>query len=123
MRKSYDKNGRTLYKFSHSVSQGGNVYMHKGAISNKEGLRNALQAIAAKLKLINPTIKVYDDIFFFFFHVPKAVAPAAIIDSIQKNIEAFATWDKEYVFTGVYDLQEKYVRKDLQQWGCDFDKG
>lgn len=126
MKKTYDKYGRTLYKFSHSVAQGGNLYAHKagqGIIKNKDGLRNALNAISIKLKLIDPTVKVYDTIFFFFFHVPKSLAPAALIESIQRNIGTFAEWHEDYLFAGVYDLQEKYVRKDLEKLGFDYDKG
>ena len=90
MKKTYDKYGRTLYKFSSSVAQGGNLYAHKvrhGIINNKDGLKNALNAISIKFKLIDPTAKVYDTIFFFFFHVPKSLAPASLIDSIQKNMQ------------------------------------
>ena len=126
MKKVYDKYGRTLYKFSHSVSQGGNLYAHKvrqGVIKNKDGLKNALNAISIKFKLIDPTAKVYDSIFFFFFHVPKSLAPAKLIEVIQRNMQPFAEWDKNYLFTGVYDLQEKYVRKDLEKWGFDYGKG
>ena len=126
MKKVYDKYGRTLYKFSSSVAQGGNLYAHKvkhDIIENKTGLKNVLNAVSIKFKLIDPTIKVYDSIFFFFFHVPKSLAPAALIDAIQKNISLFAEWDKDYLFTGVYDLQEKYVRKDLEKFGFDYDKG
>lgn len=126
MKKSYDKYGRTLYKFSSSVAQGGNLYAHKvrqGAIQNKNGLKNALNAVSIKFKLIDPAIKVYDYIFLFFFHVPKSLAPAALIDSIQKNMQSFGEWDKDYLFTGVYDLQEKYLRKDLEKFGLDYDKG
>lgn len=126
MKKTYDKYGRTLYKFSSSVAQGGNLYAHKvrhGIINNKDGLKNALNAISIKFKLIDPTAKVYDTIFFFFFHVPKSLAPASLIDSIQKNMQYFGEWDKDYLFTGVYDLQEKYVRKDLEKLGFDYDKG
>jgi len=46
-----------------------------------------------------------------------------LIDAIQKNINSFAEWDKDYLFTGVYDLQEKYIRKDLKHFGFDYDKG
>ena len=61
MKIEIDKRGRKLYKFSHSVHQGGFFYCHKSVkkISNKDGLRNALNAIAAKLQLIDTTIKIY----------------------------------------------------------------
>ena len=125
MKKTYDKYGRTLYKFSSSVAQGGWVYIHKtvtGAIiNNKGGLRKSLEAISKKFKLIDATARIYDTIYFFF--EPKSVAPANVIESIQKNISSFAQWDKDYAFTGVYDLQEKYIRKDLEKWGFDYEKG
>ena len=127
MKKTFDKYGRTLYKFSHSVAQGGWVYIHKAVtgelIKNKEGLRNVLKAVSTKCKLIDATIKIYDASFFFFFLEPKSIAPAKIIEAIHKNISSFANWDSEYTFTGVYDLQEKYIRKDLEEYGLDYDKG
>lgn len=127
MKKEIDKDGRILYKFSHSVSKGGNAYIHKTLsgkiIKNKQGLRNYLNAISKKYNLIDPTIKVYDDMLFFFFHIPKSLAPAQLIECIGKNISLFADWDKEYVFTGVYDLQDKFLRKDLEKWGYDYEKG
>jgi hypothetical protein len=120
-------NGRRIYKYSHSVALGGNVYIHKTLqgkiIGNKPGLRNALNATAKRFSLIDPTIKIYDNIFFFFFHVPKSLAPAELIESIQRNISNFSEWEEDYVFTGVYDLQERFVRKDLEKWGFGYDKG
>lgn len=125
MKKTFDKNVRTLYKYSHSVSQGGWVYTHKSynSISNKEGLRNVLTAIEKKLKLVDCTIKVYDNIFFLFCHVPNSLAPAALIESIQKNISGFSEWDKEYLFTGVYDLKESDIRQYLKKLKFDYDGG
>jgi len=77
MKKMYDKHGRTLYKYSHSVAQGGNVYSHKvkqGIISNKTGLKNILNAITSKFDLIDATVKVYDNIFFFFLSSSKIIS-------------------------------------------------
>ena len=122
-----DKNGRRIYKFSSSVCQGGYLYAHKpknnNTIANKNGLRNSLNAIAKKHGLIDVTIKVYDNIFFLFFMSKPSLVPQSLIDSIQKNINSFAEWDESYVWTGVYDLQEKYVRQDLEKWDYDYDKG
>src|SRR3989338_1369341 len=105
MKKEIDKDGRILYKFSSSTAKGGNAYIHKTLsgkiIENKNGLRNALDAISKKHNLIDPTIKIYDTIFFFFFHIPKSLASGALIEAIDKNISPFAEWDKDYVFTGV----------------------
>ena len=126
MKKVIDRDGRILYKFSSSTSKGGNAYIHKTisgkVIENKEGLRNALTAISKKYELIDPNIKIYDSIFFLFFHIPKSLAPAKLIESIGKNIPIFAEWDEEHVFMGVYDLQDKFLRKDFERWGYDYEK-
>lgn len=127
MKKEIDKDGRIIYKFSHSTAKGGNAYIHKTIrgknIKNKFGLRSYLDAISKKYDLIDPIIKIYDNIFFFFFHIPKSLAPVILIESIGKDISLFAEWDKDYVFTGVYDLQDKFLRKDFEKWGYDYDKG
>ena len=127
MKKVIDKDGRILYIFSHSTAKGGNAYIHKTIsdkyIANKQGLRNVLDAISKKHNLIDPIIKIYDSIFFFFFHMPKSLAPAELIESIDKNISSFAEWDKEYLYTGVYDLQDKFLRKDFERWGYDYENG
>ncbi len=126
MKIELDKKGRRLYKFSHSVVQGGYLYSHRivdgEVIKNKEGLKNALNAIASKFKLIDPTVKVYDSIFFFFF-LNRNTAPIELIKTIQKNIASFGIWDKEYLYTTAYDLQELYLRKDLEKWEFDYDEG
>lgn len=127
MNREIDKDGRILYRFSHSTAKGGNAYIHKTlpgkSIENKEGLRNYLGAISKKHNLIDPTIKIYNTIFFFFFHIPKSLAPALLLDSINKDITLFSEWDEDYIFMGVDDLQEKFLRKDLEKWGYDYDKG
>lgn len=127
MKKEIDKDGRILYTFSHSTAKGGNVYIHKTisgkSIGDKQGLRNYLEAISKKHGLIDPTIKIYGTIFFFFFHIPKSLAPAVLIESIGKNLSLFSEWDEDYVYTGVDDLQEKFLRKDLERWRLDYDKG
>ncbi|MFH1433227.1 MAG: hypothetical protein ABIG84_08515 [archaeon] len=118
---------RKTYKFSHSVCQGGYVYAHKTAdeqiLENKDGLINALHAIGEEFKLIDLTIKIYDTIFFFFFMTRPTVVPLKLIEAIQKNISAFGNWDQEYLYNEVYDLQEEYLRKDLDKWGYDYDEG
>lgn len=127
MKKVIDKDGRIMYKFSHRVAKGGWMYVHKttanNPIQNKTGLRNVLEAIVNKFKLIDSTIKIYEDIFFLFFHLHGNIAPALLIKKVQMNIDGFAEWHAEYVFSGVYDLQEKFLRKDLQRFGYDYDKG
>ena len=126
MKIELDKKGRRLYKFNHSVVQGGYLYSHRTAngevIKNKEGLKNALNAISSKFKLIDPTVKVYGSIFFFFF-LNRNVAPIKLIEAIQKNIASFGIWDKDYLYTTAYDLQEKYLRKDLEKLGYDYAEG
>jgi len=70
MKKTYDKYGRTLYKFRSSVAQGGNLYAHKvkqGVIKNKEGLKNALNAISIKFKLILQRFMILFSFFSFTF--------------------------------------------------------
>lgn len=117
---------RKTYRFSHKVVQGGHLYAHKTVggttIKNKQGLKNALNAVAKKFKLIDVTIKVYDSILFFFF-LFRGIKPIELIEKIQKNISNFGVWHKDYLFTTVYDLQEEYVRKDLEKLGFDYDKG
>lgn len=118
---------RKLYKFSHSIHQGGYIYAHKtsheGLIRNREELRKALEETAKKLELMDVTIKIYDSIFFIYFMMKPSIAPARIIDSVQENIGPLNCWHKDYLFTGVYDLQEEYVRKDLEKMGFDYEKG
>ena len=118
---------RKTYKFSSSVSQGGYLYAHKTAngeiIKNKEGLINTLNAISKKFELIDVTIKIYDSFFFFFFMMRPRTLPIELIHSIQKNIASFALWAPDYIYAGVYDLQEEYVRKDLEKLGFNYDKG
>lgn len=117
---------RKTYRFSHSVRQGGYLYAHKAAsgetIKNKDGLRNALNAIAKKFELIDVTIKIYDSIFFFFFMRKPLVKPPELINSIQKNIASFGLWSPDYLYTTVYDLQEEYVRKNLKKLGFDYNR-
>jgi len=124
MKREIDKNGRRIYKFSHSVAQGGTLYAHKtaGIIENKIGLRNMLHAIAKKHNLIDPVIKVYDHIFFLFFMMHNT-SPQTLIESIQKNIVPFAAWDEDYIWTGVYDLQEHYLRDYLEKAGYAYEEG
>ena len=52
-----------------------------------------------------------------------SLVPQELIDSIQKNTASFASWDENYLWTGVYDLQEKYVREYLTKMGYEYDKG
>jgi len=118
---------RKTYKFSHSICQGGYVYTHKtkenGKIADKEGLRNALDSIAKQFELIDATVKVYDNVFFFFFMLKPSVIPQHLIESIQKSIDSFSSWAEEYAWAGVYDLQEDHLKKELERWGYDYEKG
>ncbi len=122
-----DKWGRRVYKFSHSVAQGGYLYGHQTKdsqpIINQEGLRNLLHAIAKKHELIDVTIKVYEKIFFFFFQIKPSLRPIDLINTIQEHLALFGVWDEEYLWTGVYDLQEKYVRQDMAKMGYEYEKG
>jgi len=125
MKIELDKNGRKLYKFSHSIHQGGYLYAHKikcGTI-NKTEIREILSKISEELKLIDVTIKIYDDIIFLFCFLPLTITPIILIESIQHQIESKGNWAEEYIWTTVYDLQEKFVRKDLEKLGFYYDKG
>ncbi|MBU1854876.1 MAG: hypothetical protein KKF89_04095, partial [Nanoarchaeota archaeon] len=66
--------------------------------------------------------KIYDSIFFFFFMKKPLVKPLEVIERIQKNLSSFGNWDKDYLHNTVYDLQEEYVKKDLEKLGFDYDK-
>ena len=127
MKRENDKNGRLLYKFSSSVSQGGYAYAHKTKagliIPNKAGLRNALNALANQYELIDVTIKIYDTLFFLYFMMKPSVGPQRIIDTIQRNLASFSEWAEDYIYSGVYDLQEKHVRNELQKWGFNYEHG
>jgi len=117
---------KKLYRFSHSVASGGFIYAHKvemGIINNKEGLRNALLTIAKKLKLLDPTIKVYETIFFVFFFPRPTLSEACIIDTIQKNIVGFGKWSHDYVYATLSSIEEEDIRKELTRFGFDYDKG
>ncbi len=120
-----DRNGRRIYKFSHSVFQGGYLYAHQAstAIADKEMLRNALHSTAEKNRLIDVTIKIYERIFFIFCMIPLALAPQKVIDAIQCDIASLAEWEEGYLFKSVYDLQESYVREYLAKEGYDYDEG
>lgn len=117
---------RKTYRFRHKVVQGGYLYAHKTVsntiIKDKPGLKSALNAIAKKFKLIDVTIKIYNSMFFFFF-LSRNIKPIELIEKIHKNISNFGVWDKDYIYTTVYDLQEEYVRRDLERLGFDYDKG
>ena len=56
-------------------------------------------------------------------HIPNSLAPALLIESIGKDLPLFSELAEKYVFTGVYDLQEKFLRKDLNKWGYDYEQG
>lgn len=116
---------RKIYKFSHSISQGGYLYAHKteGQIKNKTGLKNCLAAISKKLGLIDATIKVYDSIFFFFYMCKPSLTPADLTSLIQKQIGLFGQWDEQYLYTGIYDLSEEYITKYLKDAGFEYEKG
>ena len=102
------------------------MYAHRtkdGKIENKDILRKILFDISSSLNLIDITVKIYDDIFFLFCFIPPSLAPQKLIDMIKENIKPFGDWDAEYLWTGVYDLQERFIRKDLEKMGFDYDKG
>jgi len=62
MKTEIGKDGRKIYRFSSYVSQGSFVYAHKTKegekIANKEGVRNALTALAKRFELIDVTFNL-----------------------------------------------------------------
>ena len=116
---------RKTYKHSHHISQGGSVYIHRSKIpiANILGLKNVLHAVSKKFGLLDVTIKVYNVVFFMFCKMRPSTIPNDLRQAIQRNLPYFGSWDDEYVFDNVYDLQEPYVRKYLQDLGLDYDKG
>ena len=55
-------------------------------------------------------------------------APAAYIDlfrfTTEKLLDEFGIneeLDEEYIFTGIYDLSEEWIRKDLMAMGESYD--
>ena len=112
---------RKLYKFSHSISQGGIVYAHHGAFENKFGLRNALIALTKKIGLLDPTVKVYDTLFFIFFVTKPQHVPTKIIEEIHRVIEPFGKFSEQYLFNGIYDVQEEYLKKFLAKQGFEWE--
>lgn len=116
---------RRPYNFSSSISQDSYFYCRKitgGKIENKEGLRNALNAIVIRFELIDTTIKIYDSILFFFFMMEPMVKLTDLIDIVNNKTFLFGEWNEKYLCSGFYDLQERYLRKDLQKWGFVFDE-
>ena len=109
---------RKTYRFSSCVCQGEWLYSHKIAndetISNKEELRIFLSEMTKKFELIDTTVKIYDQIFFFFFMMKPKTVPIELINAIQDGIVRFGNWDDKYVYTTIYDLKEYYLRKDLE---------
>lgn len=117
---------RKTYRLGHSVAQGGWLYAHRvgsGIIRDREGLRQKLMGVETRFGLIDVTIKIYGNIFFFFFMAKPTIVHQKLIEEIQQAISGFGDWNKECLHTGVYDLQEQYLRKDLEGWGFDFDGG
>ncbi len=117
---------RKTYKFGSTTFQGGYLYAHKTVagetIKDREALRTALNALAAKMGLIDVTVKIYDAIFFLFFVAKPSLRPIDIIGQIQKSISSFGVWYEDYIYTGVDDLQEQHIRKQVAKWGYDYDE-
>ncbi len=114
---------RKTYRFSHSVAQGGLLYAHKGKIEDKDKVREALHEVCDRLKLMDVTIKVYETALFLFFMMRPSLAQIEVISAIQKAISGLGSWEEEYMFIGVYDLQEEYVREELEKFGFEWEKG
>ena len=108
-----------------ACGQAGRLYAPRSIapISDKPALRQALQSVAQQLRLRDPTVKVYNTIFFLFCMLPHTLSPAKLIESVQQAAAPFAQWDKEYLFTAIEDTQEPYIRRDLQKLGFAYDEG
>ena len=124
---------RKMYKGSSSVSLGGQHFIQRlkppeaifpdGAA---EKLKSELLKITENLKAQDTTIKVCKNHFHVFFHMPTKYAPAVLIDlfrftveNVMKEFEMNEQLDDEYVFTGIYDLSEEWIRKELKAIGED----
>ena len=118
---------RKTYRFSSSACEGGYLYIHKTAdgeqIADKDGLRRALVLTGEQLGLIDVTVKIYNSLFFFFFMMKNNVKPITVIECIQEEINKFGKWHDGEFFGTAYDLQEAYIRRDLEKLGFDYDKG
>lgn len=125
--KHFQLRNRKTYKFSSCVCQGGWVYIHrtkKGKIiKDKLKLRDSLKSVSQKFELIDVTIKIYNSIFFLFFMIKPTIKPIDVIEAIQKNISEFADWDEKYLYDGIYDLQEWYLRDYFKKFGLNYDEG
>ena len=118
---------RKTYKFGHSVCQGGYFFAwktKKGAeLQRGDELRRRVNLVVQQFALIDTTLKVYDSIFFLFFMFKPSIRRQDIIDALVESIGDLEEWDDKHLCTGAYDLQEKYIRNELQKWGFDYEQG
>ena len=89
-----------------------------------EKLKANLTEITSNLKAEDTTIKVCGNHFHVFFHKPTKYASGVFIDlfrftakNTMKEFNIGERLDDKYVFTGIYDLSEEWIRKDLKILG------
>ena len=92
-------------------------------IKNKTELRNHLNSVIQQFELIDVTIKIYNSIFFLFFTFKPRMVLQQIIDTIVEKIKDTEELTKDNICTATYDLQEPYVRKELSEYGFNYDEG
>lgn len=126
MKITIDKRGRKLYKFSHSACQGGFMFSNKvlsGSIVHKDEFRYDLEKVRDELELIDVTIKIYNDTFFIFLMMKPSISIQIIIDKINEVSSKYGNFSKDYFWSNVYDLQEQYIKQDLEKLGFNYDEG
>ena len=67
--------------------------------------------------LLDPTVKVYNNIIFVFFATKPTHVPKIIIKAIQKVITPFGEFSEEYLYNGMYDVQVAYLKIFLRKQG------
>jgi DNA-binding PadR family transcriptional regulator len=113
---------RKTYRYSHSIGQGGFMFVQKSDKPiDKEPLWKALQPAIEKCKLIDVTLKVHENVFFLFFAAPRGHSPQQVADEIRSAIAWLAWWDEEYLMVTVDDVQEESVKKELARLGITDD--
>lgn len=122
---------RKMYKGSHSVSYGGQHFIQRIESGNAvfvgdlaERLKSDLMEVSKTLKAEDATIKICKNHFHVFFHMPARYAPAVFIDlfrftveNVMKEFGMDEQLDEDYVFTGIYDLSEEHIKKEMKILG------
>ena len=108
----------TLHHLSHSVVRGGYLYIQKSYTPiDREALPGTLQIAVEQFKLLDLTLKAYEQLLLLFFMPSPQFSAQQIVDEIRRAITPFGTWASEYVFVTVDDLGEDGVRRELARLG------